>query len=163
MLSTAAKFECIQILIERTLTLKNWSVKGKSTELRELIELAEQETGGTAKLAHAIGVNANAVTCAKRHDRGLPVAACFQLAEIIGEDARTVIAASELVTEKKPERRAVLLPFVNNAARMSADAGVILLSTPAALKAAQLLDFAVTGFCIMSTWLARMASRKQTA
>lgn len=132
-------------------------------ELRELIEKGIQELGTGRALALALGLLPQDLTAAKSGRRGLPVSACFQLAEIIGEDARTVIAASELVTEKKPERRAVLLPFVNNAARMSAAAGVILLSTPAALKAAQLLDFAATGFCIMSTWLARMTNRKQPA
>lgn len=118
-------------------------------ELRELIERGEGKAGGRKPLADFLMLNAQQLTDAKAGRKGLPAAACFQLAELIDEDARTVIAASELVTEKKPERRAVLLPFVNNAARMSAAAGVILLSTPAALKAAQLLDFAVTGFCIM--------------
>lgn len=85
-------------------------------ELREMIERAAEKTGGQKELADKIGINPNNLTNAKRGERGLPTYACVKLAQLIGEDERHVIAASELVTEKNPERRAVWLPFVQEIA-----------------------------------------------
>ena len=51
----------------------------------------------------------------------MPNYACVKLADLLGVERIEVIAASELVTEKNPERREAWLPFVLAAeARMSA-------------------------------------------
>lgn len=65
-----------------------------------------EKTGSRAALADALGLRPNQITDAKR--KGLPVAACFQLAEITGDHPAHIIAASALVTETRPDRRAVL-------------------------------------------------------
>ena len=52
------------------------------------------------------------ITNAKAHRRGLPNYACVVLADLVGAERIEVIAASELVTEKNPEKREVWLPFV---------------------------------------------------
>lgn len=84
--------------------------------LREMIEKASKTADNQADIAKVIGVSAKALTEAKAERRGLPAFACVRLAQMIGEDERRVIAASELVTEKNPERRAVWLPFISEIA-----------------------------------------------
>lgn len=81
-------------------------------ELREMIEAAAKITGDQTSLAKVIGVDRNNLTGAKAGRRGLPEVACGKLAEILKIDRWTVIAASALVTEKNPEKRAYLVPFV---------------------------------------------------
>ncbi|MDO8262136.1 MAG: hypothetical protein Q7T21_02815 [Gallionella sp.] len=81
-------------------------------ELREMIENAAKITGDQTELAKMLGMPRNNLTDAKAGRRGLPEVACGKLAEIIGVDRWTVIAASALVTEKNPEKRAYLAPFV---------------------------------------------------
>jgi hypothetical protein len=83
--------------------------------LKTYIERGEKTAGSQKALGELLGVNPSNLRNAKAGQQGLPVAICYQLAELIGEDERRVVAASELVTEKKPERRAVLLPFVGHA------------------------------------------------
>ena len=82
---------------------------------REMIEAGERAKGGVGKLAEHLTTQPDAITAAKSGKRGLPVPACYALAKLIGMPEATVTAASELVTEKKPERRAILLPFVQSA------------------------------------------------
>ena len=81
-------------------------------ELGQLIELGYGVTKSHTDLANLLGVARNSLTDAKAGRRGLPSFACFRLADLIGIDAKAVIAASELVTEKNPEKRAVFAPFV---------------------------------------------------
>lgn len=73
-------------------------------------------TGGVKELAALLTIGPTDVSNAKAYRRKLPTFACAKLAQLIGEDERRVIAASELVTEKNPERRAVWLPFVLDSA-----------------------------------------------
>ena len=81
-------------------------------ELKEYIEAGTKKTGSIAELAKLIEQNAANVTNAKAHRRGLPNYACVILAELLEVPQIEVIAASELVTEKNPERQKVWLPFV---------------------------------------------------
>jgi hypothetical protein len=85
------------------------------------INKAEELTGSRKALALALKLNANQITDAKAGRNGLPGFACVKLAQLIGEDERRVIAASELVTEKNPERRAVWLPFVQEIAEAASN------------------------------------------
>lgn len=89
-------------------------------ELREMIETAAKLQGSQNNLAKVIGVAPDYLTHAKAGRRGLPEVACGKLAEILGIDRWTVIAASALVTEKNPEKRAYLAPFVLELPRKAA-------------------------------------------
>lgn len=89
-------------------------------ELREMIETAAKMQGSQNNLAKVIGVAPDYLTHAKAGRRGLPEVACGKLAEILGIDRWTVIAASALVTEKNPEKRAYLAPFVQELPRKAA-------------------------------------------
>jgi hypothetical protein len=89
-------------------------------ELREMIEAAAKVSGDQKKLAKAIGTQAGAITEAKAGRRGLPTLACYKLAAILELDPAVVVAASELVTEKNPEKRAVFAPFVHELPRKAA-------------------------------------------
>lgn len=82
-------------------------------ELRDYINLGIDRTGGIQQLADHLGVARQSVTNAKAHQRGLPNDACFKLAELLGADIRGVIAASELATERKEDKRAFWRPFVS--------------------------------------------------
>lgn len=85
-------------------------------ELRDYIEEGERLVGGRTALAKALGLPyASNLTNAKGGQRGLPVAACWKLAEIIGEAKETVTAASLLITEKDEGVREYLRPFVQAA------------------------------------------------
>ena len=75
-------------------------------ELKKFIEAAEVEAGSQKSLGLLIGQSPSKIRDAKSGRCGLPTYACVMIADLIGEDHTTVIAASELVTEKKSERRA---------------------------------------------------------
>jgi len=89
-------------------------------ELREMIETAAKLEGSQNNLAKVIGVAPDYLTHAKAGRRGLPIEACGKLAEILGIDRWAVTAASALVTQKNPEKRAYLTPFVQELPRKAA-------------------------------------------
>ena len=74
-------------------------------ELKNLIEKAEKTAGSQKALGLMIGQSPSALRSAKAGLIGMPIYACVMIAELIGEEDTVVIAASELVTEKKTERR----------------------------------------------------------
>lgn len=87
--------------------------KGISMELREYIEAGEKIAGGRKELAAKLGLTQpNNLTDAKRGARGLPLVACYKLAELIDARPEAVAAASALVTEKDEGARDYLRPFV---------------------------------------------------
>jgi len=88
--------------------------------LRDMIEEATKRHEDQKAMAKVIGVHPDVLTSAKAGRRGLPVAACYKLAAILGIDEKIVVAASELVTEKNPEKRAVFAPFVLDLPRKAA-------------------------------------------
>lgn len=90
-------------------------------ELREYIEMAMKKCNSAKLLAERIKVNPTVLSDAKGHRRGLPNYACVMLADFIGEPRINVIAASELVTEKDPIKKAVWQPFVLGASITAAD------------------------------------------
>lgn len=81
-------------------------------ELRDYIEAGIEKCESVVSLAKQLGQADTTITNAKAHRRGLPNYACVKLADLLGTERIEVIAASELVTEKNPERREVWLPFV---------------------------------------------------
>jgi hypothetical protein len=80
--------------------------------LQEMIEAAVEKIGSQKELAMTLGIDANNLASAKGGRRGLPAIACGKLGDILGIDKWTVVAASELVTEKSEEKRAYFSPFV---------------------------------------------------
>lgn len=118
-------------------------------ELKELIERAEKTAGSQKELGLRIGQSPSAIRSAKAGIIGLPDYACVMLAELIGEEPIAVIAASNLVTEKKEERREIWRPFVARAASLILGS-VILNMTPAPAQAAQMLQLTDSTVYIMS-------------
>lgn len=81
-------------------------------ELRDYIEAGIKKRETAVSLAEELEQDATALRNAKAHRRGLPVYACIKLANLIGADPLEIIAASELVTEKREDRKAIFRPFV---------------------------------------------------
>ncbi|MDR2244804.1 MAG: hypothetical protein LBE15_05290 [Burkholderiales bacterium] len=76
-------------------------------KLNDYIQIGINTTGSGAELSRRLDMLYNNFCDAKAEKRGLPSHACVKLAEIINADPLEVIAASEMVTEKKPERQAL--------------------------------------------------------
>lgn len=73
--------------------------------LRDYIEAGLKLKGTGRALAEALGIGSNELSDAKGHRRGLPNHACVKLATLINIEPLTIIAASELATEKKDDKR----------------------------------------------------------
>lgn len=99
-------------------------------ELRNYIEEGISKAGGTSALAKVLDMLPNQLSDAKGMRIKLPVPACYALAEFIEKDVGEITAASELVTEKKPERRAVLMRYL---AKIGSTAASVTLIVGAAL------------------------------
>lgn len=84
--------------------------------LSEIISKGAEVAGSQKALATALGIQPTHLSNAKAGKYGLPSYACVKLGSILGIEPMTVIAASELVTEKNPERRAIFAPFVMDSA-----------------------------------------------
>lgn len=124
-------------------------------ELRDYIEAGIRIKGDRNALADYLCMQPNHVTNAKAHSRGLPNDACFKLAELLGVDAKAVIAASELATERKEAKRSFWENYMKNA-EIGRMAGIVIISacvtnfvtsTPA--EAAPLLGSYANVICIM--------------
>lgn len=81
-------------------------------ELNELIAKGAEKAGSVAELARELGVTREAASAAKSHKRPLPTDAAIKLADFIGADRMAVIAANELATEKKEEKRTFWSSFL---------------------------------------------------
>ncbi len=74
-------------------------------QLRDYIEAGLKIAGSRETLAETIGITADNLSSAKTHKRGLPNHAAIKLATLLKANPLEVIVASELATEKKPEKR----------------------------------------------------------
>ena len=104
-------------------------------ELRDYIQAAMDKNSWTAEaLADAVGIKGNLMRDAKRHAKGIPNFACVKLAEMLDVPAIEVIAACELVTE----RREVWRPLVQKASpvKTAKDAIAKATNAPAETKTA---------------------------
>ena len=81
-------------------------------KLCEYIEEAAKKAGSVAELGRLLGITREATTQAKSEKRPLPLDACVKLADYIGSDRMAVIAANELATEKKEEKRTFWTSFL---------------------------------------------------
>lgn len=123
--------------------------------LRDYIEKGILQKGGVQQLADALGIARQHITNAKAHARGLPTDTCIKLARMIEADPIAVIAASELATEKKAEKREFWLSFANPA-KAARVAGMVIFwgivtnfVTPSPAEAAPMLKSAIYDICIM--------------
>ncbi len=74
-------------------------------QLRDYINAGINSTGSQRDLADHLGTSSQQITNAKAQRAGLPNDACVKLATLIHANPLEVIAASELATEKKVEKR----------------------------------------------------------
>lgn len=74
--------------------------------LSDYIEAGARKAGSVAELGRMFGLTREAVSSAKGLKRQLPIDACIKLADYIEADRIAVLAANELATEKKEEKRA---------------------------------------------------------
>ena len=122
-------------------------------ELRRFIERAEVMAGSQKALGEMLGQATSTLRSAKAGLIGLPTYACVMIADLIGEDHTTVIAASELVTEKKLERRAFWekkLEALAASVAVVSIAGVTSIVTPSPAEAAPLQEASGATLYIMS-------------
>ena len=122
-------------------------------ELKRFIERAEVVAGSQKTLGVMIGINPSNIRNAKAGQQGLPTYACVMIADLIGENHTTVIAASELVTEKKSERRAFWekkLEALAAGVAVVSVATVTLIVTPSPAKASSLQEVDAYSMYIMS-------------
>jgi hypothetical protein len=126
--------------------------------LKELIERAEKAAGSQKELGLILGINPSNLRSAKAGQCGLPNKACYQIAELINEDVSLIIAASELVTEKKPDRVAFWKKKLHDLEKLAACVlvGVILNMSPTPAKAAPILQAIDSTVYIMSNAIADM-------
>lgn len=123
-------------------------------ELRDYLKIGATKAGSLTALGRELGLMQQAIDAAKAHKRALPLDAVFKLSDYIGADLKAVIAANELVTEKKEEKRNFWAPFVETARAAVAVltiATVVNLSTATPAQAAPTLESKVRTVCIMST------------
>lgn len=124
-------------------------------ELKEMIEQAAHKVGGQKQLAHLIGESEQNLSGAKKGRRGLTLEACGKLGEILEIDRWTVAAASKLVTEKDPERRAYLTPFVSGLAKAASFAALAIVTTFATTKTESLADTGVQASNVRGIYIMR--------
>lgn len=110
--------------------------------LKEFIDAASKIAGDQKRLAEKLGVTPQDITSAKAERRGLPNDACVKLAQITGANPLDVIAASELATEKKPEKRAFWMAYQARAAGVALAFGITTFTTPTPAEAAPMLNSA---------------------
>lgn len=109
-------------------------------QLKDYIEEGAKKAGSLSELGRMLCLQQQTISAAKGHKRPLPVKAVVQLADYIGADLRSVIAANELVTEKDEDKRRFWSPFVDHAKAASIALGLALVTnfvTPTPAEAHQ--------------------------
>lgn len=84
-------------------------------ELRDYITSGIKKCGDQKTTAMRLGLSSQQLTNAKAHRSGIPNDAAVKLAQLLDVPAIDVIAASELATERKAEKREFWLSFANPA------------------------------------------------
>lgn len=91
-------------------------------DMRTYIEIGERKAGKQIELAKILGVRDSTLRLVKTGRKGLPDYLCYRLAKYIEADEASIIAASNLVTEKDEEKRKVFEDYLKksgeNAAKM---------------------------------------------
>ena len=81
-------------------------------QMREYIEQGTAKAGSLTALGKLLGISQPDMSNARAQKRALPIDGAVKLADYIGADLRSVLAANELVTEKKEEKRAFWSSFL---------------------------------------------------
>lgn len=84
-------------------------------EMRDYLEIGAKKAGSLTNLGKLLDLSQPFMSRVKSGEKGLPIDAAVKLADYIGADLRSVVAENELITEKKPEKRAFWSPFVEHA------------------------------------------------
>ena len=74
-------------------------------KMKTYIEMGEKKAGRQIELARILNIRDTALRLAKSGKKGLPDAICIKLADYIEVDRIEVIAASNLVTEKRRRKK----------------------------------------------------------
>ena len=88
--------------------------------LKNYIESGIEKAGSVTALSQAIGTTRETTSRAKSHKYQLPIDAVVKLASYIDEDLQVVIAANELVTERKENKVIFWRGIVEKAGRATA-------------------------------------------
>ena len=80
-------------------------------ELRDYIDQGAKKAGSLTNLGKILDMSQPRMSNAKAHRKPLPIDAVIKLADYLEIDLRALIAANELITEKKEEKRAFWTPF----------------------------------------------------
>ncbi len=94
----------------------------------DYIKKGEKKAGSQVELAKILGQVDSSVRAALAGKRGLPTAICIKLADYIDEDRVSVIASSDLVTEKREDRKEILRKCIKNIEKATA-MGLIIATT----------------------------------
>ncbi len=120
-------------------------------ELRDLLELGAKKAGSLTALGKILDMSQPRMSHCKAHKERLPSDAVVRLSDYLGIDLKVVMAANELATEKKEEKRRFWSPFVEHAraaAVLVAVASVTNFVTPTPAEAAPILDSAPSRFVL---------------
>ena len=121
-------------------------------ELRDYMDAGATKAGSLTALGRIIGLSQPDASNARKHRRTLPLDAAIRLADYIEADRMAVIAANELATEKREEKRAFWSPFVSTARTASIALAVLSVTnfvTQTSAEAAPLLVSIGGTVCIM--------------
>lgn len=128
-------------------------------ELRDYIEMGTRKAGNLTALGKILDVSQPNMSHSKAQKKPLPIDAVVKLAEYLNCDLKGLIAANELVSEKKEEKRRFWSPFVENAKAASFALALTIalvtnFVTPTPAEAAPILEVMARTLCIMlSLWL----------
>lgn len=132
-------------------------------ELRDYLEIGARKAGSLTALGKLLNLSQPNISGVKAHKRPLPIDAVVKLADYIGADLKAVIAANELVTEKKDDKRAYWLPFAEHARAACAVlviSGVTSFVTPTPAQAAPIANQAPQDFVLCKIRRVRLKQRK---
>lgn len=87
--------------------------------MKDYIEQGAAKAGSLSALGRLLNMSQPDMSNAKAHKRALPIDGAVKLADYLGADLRAVLAANELVTEKKEEKRAFWSTFLGENAGKS--------------------------------------------
>ena len=83
-------------------------------ELKDFLEIGAQKAGSLTELGRMLGISQPNMSKHKAHRAIMPMDAIVRLAEYIDADLKALIAANELVTERKEAKRQFWMPFVSS-------------------------------------------------
>lgn len=128
--------------------------------LTDYMETGVKKATSVAELARVIGTTREHASAAKSMRKPLPLDAAVRLADYIETDLRKVLAANELVTEKKEDKRAFWSHLAKAASVALALGLVTNFVTPSPAEAAQTQQVCPERLCIMLSRTIRRHSKK---